>query len=104
MATKEELLNAMHYYKDLSTKEDLEYAYKIIVDAKCADSDIRDTLSAMYEHGPLFDGDVPSKSARNILVTDGYAARVVVNGEDGYNACTYKGRDLYKVLQAEKGQ
>ena len=55
-----------------------------------------DTLVALVEHGPLFDGDVPSKSGRDDLIAKGLAARVLVKGEDGYTAATYRGRDAYK--------
>lgn len=54
-----------------------------------------DTLVALVERGPLDDGDVPSKSGRNSLLDRGLAVRVVVNGQDGYTAATYDGRDAY---------
>jgi len=55
-----------------------------------------DTLVALVERGPLWDGDVPSKSGRNDLIDRGFATRVVVAGCDGYTAATYAGRDAYK--------
>ncbi len=55
-----------------------------------------DTLVALVEHGPLWDGDVPSKRGRDDLIERGYAVRVVVKGEDGWQAATYAGRDAYK--------
>ena len=54
-----------------------------------------DTLIALVENGPLFDGDVPSKNSRDILIAAGLATRVVVKGEDGYTAASYEGRDVY---------
>lgn len=54
-----------------------------------------DTLTALVENGPLWDGDVPSKAGRDELLATGYAARVLVKGEDGFTAATYKGRNLY---------
>ena len=54
-----------------------------------------DTLIALIEHGPLHDGDVPSKVGRDELIAAGLAARVVHRGEDGWTAATYKGRDAY---------
>ena len=56
-----------------------------------------DTLVALVESGPLFDGDVPSPTARNELIELRVAARVIVNGDDGYTAATYFGRDVYKA-------
>lgn len=55
-----------------------------------------DTLIALVEHGPLWDGDVPSKCGRDDLIKDGLAVRILVNSEDGYTAATYRGRDAYK--------
>lgn len=58
----------------------------------------KDTLIALVEVGPLHDGDVPSKRGRDALITHGLAVRVVVKGEDGWTAATYKGRDAYKAM------
>lgn len=55
-----------------------------------------DTLVALVERGPLWDGDVPSKQGRDELIQLGYAVRVVFKLEDGYTAATYAGRDAYK--------
>jgi hypothetical protein len=57
-----------------------------------------DTLIALVECGPLWDGDVPSKTGRDSLLEQGLAVRVVVKGEDGWQAATYAGRDAYKAL------
>lgn len=57
-----------------------------------------DTLIALVEQGPLWDGDVPSKAGRDALIAAGLAVRVVVKGEDGWQAATYVGRDVYKTL------
>lgn len=58
----------------------------------------KDTLIALVERGPLWDGDVPSKQGRDSLVRRGLAAKVIVNGEDGWQAATYAGRDAYTAL------
>lgn len=58
----------------------------------------KDTLIALVERGPLWDGDVPSKVGRDSLIAQGLAVRVVVKGEDGWQAATYAGRDAYKAL------
>jgi hypothetical protein len=57
-----------------------------------------DTLVALVECGPLWDGDVPSKSGRDCLIDAGLAVRVVVAGQDDYTAATYAGRDAYRRL------
>lgn len=56
-----------------------------------------DTLVALVESGPLWDGDVPSKTARDSLIAKGFAVRCVVRGEDGWQAATYAGRDAYRA-------
>lgn len=58
----------------------------------------KDMLVALVEQGPLWDGDVPSKTGRDALIAQGLAVRVVVKGEDGWQAATYAGRDAYKAL------
>lgn len=54
-----------------------------------------DTLIALVERGPLDPGDLPSKAGRTALLDRGYAVMVLVNGQDGFTAATYKGRDAY---------
>ena len=56
-----------------------------------------DTLVALVESGPLWDGDLPSKTARDCLIDRGFVTRIVVHGEDGWQAATYSGRDAYKA-------
>lgn len=58
----------------------------------------KETLIALVECGPLWDGDVPSKSGRDGLLAQGLAVRIVVKGEDGWQAATYAGRDAYKAM------
>ena len=58
----------------------------------------KDTLIALVEAGPLWDGDVPSKAGRDALIASGLAARVIVRGEDGWQAATYAGRDAYRQM------
>lgn len=50
-----------------------------------------DTLIGLVRHGPLFDGDLPSKTGRNSLVDRGFAARIRNKGQSGYNAVTDAG-------------
>jgi hypothetical protein len=51
----------------------------------------REQLQQLINHGPVWDGDVISKAHRGDLVKWGLAARVIVKGEWGYTAATYKG-------------
>lgn len=85
-----------------------------------------DTLVALMRSGPLYDGDVPSKSGRDELLDCGLAAKIVVSGRampdacyryvtppplldpddyrkgysDGYQAATYRGNAVYRELLA----
>lgn len=54
-----------------------------------------DTLIALVEEGPLWDGDLPSKRGRTELLHLGMAVCIVVKGQDGYQAATYAGRVAY---------
>lgn len=63
---------------DASAREVAKY---ILATGRCAD-----TLIGMVKNGPLFDGDVPSKEERDILMEVGLGVKVCMNGEDGFNA------------------
>lgn len=78
----------------LDTKEEQKLQLAIVKDS--VNINIIDTVTALFERGPLFDGDVPSKSERDWLLENDYCEKVVVKGEDGYNACTHKGAWLYR--------
>ncbi len=100
MATLKQLLDALHESTELSSAEELKRACDLIIEVQAMDSAERDCVRAAYQRGPLFDGDVPSKSGRNSLLENGYMAKVVVKGENGYNACTPKGAWAYRLLEA----
>jgi hypothetical protein len=85
----------------LDTKHEQNNNIDIINDCinfDCATS-VTDTLYGMFKNGPLYDGDVCSKQGRDRLLDKDYCAKVVVKGQDGFNACTYKGQRLYKCLK-----
>lgn len=100
MATLKQLLDALCVGVDLSSAEELKSACELIIEVQAMDGAERDCIRAAYKNGPLFDGDVPSKSGRNSLLEKGYMAKVVVKGEDGYNACTHKGAWAHRLLEA----
>lgn len=72
----------------------------------------KDTLVCLCKHGPTWDGDVPSKSGRDELLSKGYAAKICMgdqwqkvqrgrleqmsHAEEGYQAATYFGRRVWK--------
>ena len=100
MATLKQLLEALHEDTKTSTAEGIKAACELIIDVQRMNSGERDCIYAAYKNGPLFDGDLPSKAGRNSLLENGYIAKVVVKGEDGYNACTYKGAWAHRLLEA----
>lgn len=100
MANLKQLLDALYESTDTSTAEELKRALELIIEVQEMSAGERDCIRAAHEAGPLFDGDVPSKLARDLLVTKRYLAHIVVKGESGYNACTYKGASAYRLLKA----
>ena len=62
----------------------------------------KETLRALHTKGPLWDGDVPSKSGRDDLLRDGLAAKVIVRNEEGYQACTYLGHRVLRCGEPER--
>lgn len=59
---------------------------------------LHEALYQMHKHGPVWDGDVISKADRDELLAIRACAKVVVKGEDGFNACTYFGRSLLRIF------
>lgn len=58
---------------------------------------LHEQLYQLHSRGPVWDGDVISKSDRSALLDIGACAKVCVKGEDGFNACTYFGRSLLRI-------
>lgn len=56
-----------------------------------------DQLQQLVIQGPVFDGDVISKSDRSALMGMGLAERVMYRGEWGYSAATYCGGFVLKA-------
>jgi hypothetical protein len=54
-------------------------------------------LVELVENGPLYDADVTNREARDDLIANGMATRIIVKAEEGWTAATYKGRDAYEA-------
>ena len=93
------LFEVLHTDLTYGSKEEIARSIDLIDDVQGLDGGAVSTLNALYTEGPLFDGDIPSKSGRDSLVEKGYAAIVVVKGLEGYNACTQKGYWAYQLLK-----
>jgi len=102
MPTLKKLLETLHESTKLSSAEEIKSACELIIEVQDMNNAERDCIVASYEVGPLFDGDVPSKTGRDKLIEMGYMAKVVVNGGDGFNACTHKGAWAYRILKASE--
>lgn len=98
-----ELLNVLHEDVNLSTDDELLDAIKLIIRVQEMTSGERDCIKASFERGPLWAGDVPSKTARDVLTGEGFMEQVVVKKEEGFNACTYKGARAYRLLKFING-
>jgi hypothetical protein len=100
MATLKKLFDALLIDVELCSAQEIMQHCKMIIDVQGMSGMERVCLCAAYLDGPLFDGDVPSKEGRNSLIEKGYMTKVVVKGEDGFNACTHKGAWAYRLIQA----
>lgn len=56
-----------------------------------------EALYQLHAKGPVWDGDVISKQHRTDLLDIGACAKVIMKGQEGFNACTYTGRRLLRV-------
>lgn len=95
----ERLLSEIYLDINLSTDNELIDGIKVIIDVCNFTACSVTTLKALHENGPLFDGDIPSKSGLYSLIQYGCASKVIVRNKDGYNACTYKGSLAYKIIK-----
>ena len=58
----------------------------------------REQLLQLVKNGPVWDGDVISKSHRSDLLDWGLASRACVKGEQGYTVANYRGWDVHKAI------
>lgn len=98
--SENEVFDILHLDGRLNSPEELAgglFMYDIVNTMSGAE---RDVLRAIFLRGPIEDGGVPSKSGRDTLLKHGYCTKVVVRGEEGYNACTYLGASAYRLMLA----
>ncbi len=100
MSTLIQFLEAAGESVGASSPQEIKYACELIIEVQAMSAAERDCIRASYERGPLCDGDVPSKVGRDKLTDRGYMAKIVVKGEYGYNACTYKGALAARLIAA----
>lgn len=93
-----DILNVLHESIELSSDKEIKEACKLIIEVQELRGAEIDCIYAAFKNGPLFDGDVPSKSGRDELISKGFMVKVVVKGKDGFNALTHKGAWAYRLL------
>lgn len=64
---------------------------------KALSSSQREVLKQLLFHGPVWDGDICSKDARNDLIGWGLAVRCCFKGEQGFTAATYIAYTVFKA-------
>ena len=57
----------------------------------------QEALDQLLFKGPVWDGDVISKEARDALLSWGLAVRCCVKGEQGYTAASYRAYHIFKI-------
>jgi hypothetical protein len=85
---------------NLMSKNELKEALELIGIAVTMSGAARDTLLQLRDKGPIWDGDLISKAGRTELIDNGGAVQCVVKGQQGYQACTYQGWVLAKLIEA----
>lgn len=83
---------------DLSDKDELVELI-LMIDFARQNKRLHEQLWHLHAKGPVWDGDVISKSDRSELLNIGACAKVCVGGEQGFNACTYFGRSLLRIYE-----
>lgn len=79
--------------KEKLTEYDAKYALPITLSGRATD-----VLIGLIEIGPLWDGDLPSKSGRDELINLGLATRIFVSGTDGHQAATPMGAEVFRRM------
>lgn len=88
-----ELINLLDQYPE---DEDWnEYIKKIV---KVFPEDLIDQLQQLVD-GPVWDGDISSKSARDRLIDLGLGIRVCCKGEEGYTGAPYIAYSILKEIK-----
>lgn len=100
MITIEDIAKELNQDFSLMAQSEVDYFKEVVSVALNLSAQEQAVLRACQQNGPLEDGDVPSKSGRDDLLDKGFVAKVIVKGEQGYNACTYKGHLALRVITA----
>ena len=90
----------MHALQRIEENDDAYFSYlPIIWDALTEGQ--REQLNQLLHQGPIFDGNVISKSCRDDLLRYDLAVRCCYLGEDGYTAASYLGGSVFRNSKAK---
>jgi hypothetical protein len=98
-----ECLNVLNCNLKLHSGNEIKKVVEVIVAFESLKNSEYGTLLAIAKKGPLYDGNVDSKTVRDKLIDLGLVCKVVVNNEQGFNACTNKGYQAIKLIDAKQG-
>ena len=62
MTALKQLLDSLHESTELSSADEIKTACELIIEVQAMSSSECSCIRACYKHGPIHDGDVPSKS------------------------------------------
>lgn len=68
------------------------------IDTSMLKEDCAAQLIQLIRMGPVYDGNILCKSHRDMLISAGFAAKVIVNQEEAGTCATYYGRMLFNQL------
>jgi len=94
------LLNVLRVSIPESSPMEIHEACDLILTVLSLAPNSIEVLTACFERGPLSDGDIPSKTGKDTLISLGFLTKVVVKTVDSQNAITQKGFYAYKLLKA----
>ena len=82
-----------------STEDEIEHALKALNIAANLSGNAKEVLKQLVRTGPVWDGDVVSKSGRDECLNHRIINKILVGGEQGYQAVNYFGYSVFKIVQ-----
>jgi len=108
--SKKERLEKLYEELDncCSDKDSIIYDNAALKMDRLFDNGKKDVLKQLVEDGPKEDGNIASKSARDILISWGLASRAIIKGSYGFTVANYRGGFIHNALkradQIKKGE
>jgi len=93
--TKDEIKQVIHGVNAMNSSDEAYFSYGVIVWDGLT-SGQREVLRQLLFQGPVWDGNIISKSDRDDLIDFGLAVRCCFRGEQGYTAANYIAYSVHK--------